>query len=229
MKYYKRLLENKAYKVFAIMAVPILLGIFICYKSYDGYQVEWIVFIAGLVVAYQGLVFIPVVSRYAQDLSEFKVEVDQAYIYIEFRKYKWKIKREHFHGGDCLMFFDEHRHFITMKRAYQVYSGICDLPQIKGENQCGAKYKIDLIPGAEVVTEEEKERFCRKLKLNKNCWFMKVCSIFCFIIGISSFNIVNQTVEKTVPYLIGGLVLGVGLGVTFILMGRMAFQISNEG
>lgn len=248
MIYYKRLIKNKAYKAIIGMIIITALGAFVSYISlesfikeglqFEGYYVNnkfgWLtstnigILPLGIFIMHLGMVFFPVCSKYAQDLSEYKVNADKEYIWIEFRKYKWKIRREKFSDGSSLMFFDDNRNFVTMTRGYQVYNAIWDCEALKLA-QCTDKNNIALIPNAELLTATEKNMMCKKLKLNKNNWFIKGFSIMFYLIGISSFGLPTQVLDPKISNIILAVIFGSLMGVFFIIMGYNVFQMSCEG
>ncbi len=243
MKYYIRLFKNKAYRLLFAMFLLVLLGVFVVtiplnsvimgdgvVYPYGALKIfEVICFLLGFFILHAALVSIPVSAKAAQDLSEFKVTSDEAYIYIEFRKYKWKIKRENFNSGGSLLFFDEYRHFITMTRGNQVYNAIVGSKETKLDVQCLEKDRIVLIPDAQELSPQEKHAFCMRLKLNKNRWFYKICSMIYFIMGVACFSMPFQVEEKTVGNIFAGIIIGAALGILFIYVGRICFSISCEG
>lgn len=231
------------------MIIITALGAFVSYISlesfikeglqYEGYYVNnkfglltstnLGILLLGIFTMYLGIVFFPVCSKYAQDLSEYKVNADKDYIWIEFRKYKWKIRRDKFRDGSSLMFFDDNRNFITMTRGYQVYNAVCDCEVIKLA-QCVEKNNIVLIPNAELLTAPEKNMICKMLKLNKNHWFMKGISVFLFFMGIGVLvGFPTQITEPKVSNIIFAVIFGISMGALFIFMGYQLFQISCEG
>ncbi len=243
MKYYIRLVKNKAYDLLIFMLVIALFGVFVTTIPFNAHFFneaevhsygatiifKIIIFLLGLLVIHTALVAIPVSSKVAQDLSEFKVKSDKAYIYIEFRKYKWKIKREMFVSSGAFSFFDENRNFITWTRANQVYNAVVNTKETKLVEQCAEKDKISLIPDARVLTPQEKNVFCAKLKLNRNHWALKFISMFCFLVGLMMFTMPFQVIDKTWGNIMVGLILGIVLGTLFIMAGCTYFKLSCEG
>lgn len=227
MKYYIRLIKNKGYKLIIVSLIILFLGLFISYISI--LKVNFFLLICGILNVYFGLVFFPVTSKKSQDMTEFNIDTDDLFIYIEFRKYKWKIKRENFSGGASLMFFDDSRHFVTLLRASQVYNAVYDMDKIKRNLELSAKNQIHLVPDPEKLSIQEKTLFCQKFKLNKSQWIIKVFSLFCLIIGISFFGIFNQIETKSILKEIAGVIFGLLLGIVFLYFAYILFLLSLKG
>ncbi len=188
MKYYGRLIKGKKYKVLLAMALVGGLGLFAIFISMQ--TLELGVAILGVFLMYVAFVYLPVASPGAQDLSEFVVDSDKDTVHIKFRKYEWHIKRE-LYTASSLMFFDEHHHFVSLHRAYQVYGAVYGSKQLQYRDE-SSNEAIRLMENAFLLSKEEKQRLVLRLKLNRNHWGMKMVSVFFIIIGISSFSMVGR-------------------------------------
>lgn len=244
MKYYKRLWENKCYKVFIAMFILALIGILAVYFSFyssDGdysyvFLMDHIVLVphnGGLLLAaafcfYTGFGFIPSVAREAQDLSEFHVEGDKEWLYISYGKYAWKVGRSRF-SPEQFCLWDAKRHFVGISTAYRVYNAICDHEEVRRElYEYASDELLWQMDGKVRLSPEEKKKYIKKFRLNKSHPFRKMFALFLAMGALSSLQMPSEVIDPTPLRLVGGALFGIFLFLMFGAGSIAIFYLSNE-
>lgn len=222
MRHYKNLIERKKYSVIIISICTVLAGIFVCYLSVkdvfdrelalsktwylnDGYGIISVIassnvgmVLCGVLLTYIGFYYIPAVSPFSQDKTDYDVKSDGDNIYIRFQSFEFLVKREDF-GPTKLLFRDKNKKFVTVTRGYQIYNYVVYYFKNileKNVNSDGAILKsevVDKFKNVKVMTKEDKisfiesERLRNKIKigyvlLSIILWFGFVFWIYIFII-----------------------------------------------
>lgn len=243
MIYYKRLWQRKKGALLIMLFLDVMLFSFLYAvlnsNTWEGSTMVYIsnyeVFVGQLFTVpilcfllYGGLVFLPMSSYYAQDLSEFDVTSDKVYLHIRFRKYSWQLKRQDF-GPQKFMFFDKEHHFVGMTRAYQVYNAVCRRKEVISSVGGGAlKDKIAEIPGAHCLTREEKEHLFVRAGLNKKHIGVKIWGAFMIVCGISFFSMPDSILDPVPWKIVVSWVLAILLGGGFIWTGIFLLTMNKD-
>ena len=144
MKYYKRLIENKAYNIIIAAIVLVFLGIFTCYIGIESLLDKGIkdsgistttvinngvagvigktnlgLVIIGIYLIYYGCITMPISSTEAQNPEEYEIKMIENDVYIKFRDYEFLIEKEKICAIN-FMFRDKNHKFVTLTRAYQI-------------------------------------------------------------------------------------------------------------
>lgn len=165
MKYYKRLIKNKAYNVIIGMIVLLFLGLLSCYIGLETFLNEGIedsgissvtvmnngvagilgktnlgLVIIGICLIYYGCISMPIASSEAQDPEEYEIKMIENDVHIKFRDYEFLIEKQKVNATN-FMFRDKNGKFVSFTKAYQIDNYVSQYLYKNSKNSKNSKNK----------------------------------------------------------------------------------------
>lgn len=238
MKYYKNLIKRKKYGVVIVSMLFFILGFCAFYFNlievikfgimWTGLSPNVIIdngiaggigatnigmMLVGLGIIYIALVFIPKVSMYSQDDSDYTVKLIEDDMYVKYRDKEFLVKRQNYNAND-FFFKDKNGKFVSMTTGYQIYNYIkpkkfaelkIDEEKIINDDNIITNFK-----NIRLMNNEEKNKYIKYRELENNI------NIVGLILTIILYAI-------AIFFAFGGLVYIINDFGTFIVSAIIAF------
>ena len=254
MKYYRNLIKRKKYQPLIVGFILFLIGLAVTiisivdigersiawneYRFFNNSLMEMIgatnigMLFIGFLNMYFGLIFMPVVSPFAQDEAEFDAKSEGEYIHVFFRKYEFLVKKETISTTD-FFWTDNNKKFVTMLRGYQIYNYVIEQyknlleKKIEDSKEISKSEVVSKFSNVRIITNEEKIEYIEKHRLkDKPRVFFVITSILLWtLFGIFIFAILGDII---LLHIFDAIIRGVVAFILFILGKKSNIAINKN-